>query len=242
MDQPDVPFYSVVIPVFDEAENLRPLAQGVRETLALTGRAFEVIFVDDGSTDNTLEILRDLHREDPRMGYLRLDANSGQSTALWAGLREARGQVIITMDGDLQNDPHDIPILLDKLDRYDACTGWRQQRRDPWLKRISTRIANSVRDVVTMEQIRDTGCGFKAFHRRCLEALVPFDGLHRFIPTLLRMRGLRVCEVPIPHHPRRHGVSKYNIRNRLFRGILDLYGVRWLKKRRISYQVVERGV
>lgn len=242
MDQKQSPFYSVVIPVFNEEKNLRPLAQGVRETLEPLGQAFEVIFVDDGSQDSTPEILRALHQEDPRVGYLRLDANCGQSTALWAGLKEARGKVIMTLDGDLQNDPHDLPLLLEKLGRYDAATGWRQKRKDPWLKRVSTRVANSVRDVVTMEQIKDTGCGLKAFRRECLEALVPFDGLHRFMPTLLRMRGFRVCEVPVPHHPRRHGVSNYNIRNRLFRGILDLYGVRWLKKRRISYQVAERGL
>lgn len=241
VNQMQGPFYSVVIPVFNEQENLRPLAQGVRETLECLGGDFELIFVDDGSQDQTHEILRGLHREDPRVGYLRLDANSGQSTALWAGLKEARGQVIITMDGDLQNDPHDIPFLLENLEGCEVVTGWRQKRQDPWLKRVSTRVANFVRDIVTMEQIRDTGCGFKAFRRECLEAVVPFDGLHRFLPTLFRMRGYRVKEVPVPHHPRRHGVSKYNIRNRLFRGMLDLLGVRWLKKRRLSYQVVERG-
>lgn len=235
------PRYSVVIPVFNEQKNLKPLAQGVKEAMEPLGEEYELIFVDDGSSDETLEILRNLHQEDPRVGYLRLDANSGQSTALWAGLQEARGQVIITMDGDLQNDPHDIPLLLENLGGCDVVTGWRQKRRDPWLKRVSTRVANLVRDIVTMEQIRDTGCGFKAFKRDCLTALVPFDGLHRFLPTLFRMRGFRVREVPVPHHPRRHGVSKYNIRNRLFRGILDLWGVRWLKKRRISYQIVERA-
>ncbi|MEJ5378165.1 MAG: glycosyltransferase family 2 protein [bacterium] len=235
------PFYSIVIPIFNESENLRPLAQGIIGVMESIGEEFELIFVDDGSLDQTVEILRNLNQEDPRVCYLRLDANSGQSTALWAGLKEARGQVIITMDGDLQNDPQDIPLLLKNLEDCDVVTGWRQKRRDPWLKRVSTRVANFVRDMVTMEQIRDTGCGFKAFRRHCLEAVVPFDGLHRFLPTLFRMRGYRVKEVPVSHHPRRHGVSKYNIRNRLFRGILDLLGVRWLKKRRISYQVVERA-
>lgn len=235
------PRYSVVVPVFNEQENLRPLAQAVKETMEALGEEYELIFVDDGSWDKTPEILRNLHQEDRRVAYLRLDANSGQSTALWAGFQEALGEVIITMDGDLQNDPHDIPLLLENLKGCDVVTGWRQKRRDPWLKRVSTRVANFVRDIVTMEQIRDTGCGFKAFKRECLESLVPFDGLHRFLPTLFRMRGFRVREVPVPHHPRRHGLSKYNIRNRVFRGILDLLGVRWLKKRRISYQVVERA-
>ncbi len=229
----------MVIPVFNEEEALVPLAGGVREVLEPTGRAFEVLFVDDGSGDGTPGILARLHREDPRVGYLRLTENCGQSTALWAGFRAARGRVIITLDGDLQNDPRDIPLLLEKLDRFDAASGWRQKRQDPWSKRISTRVANAARDLVTMENIRDTGCGLKAFRRECLDAVVPFDGLHRFLPTLFRMRGLRVCEVPVRHHPRRHGVSKYNIRNRLFRGILDLWGVRWLKKRRVSYRIEE---
>jgi dolichol-phosphate mannosyltransferase len=241
MDNTDQPHYSVVIPVFDEEDAVEPLTQGVRDVLESLGRCFEVLLVDDGSRDRTLEILRRLHNEDPRVGYIRLDANCGQSTALWAGLRAARGRIIITMDGDLQNDPHDIPLLLAKLDKHHVATGWRQQRRDPWPKRISTRVANGVRNIATMEDIRDTGCGFKAFYRECLDAVVPFDGMHRFLPTIFRMRGYRVCEVPVPHHPRRHGISKYNIRNRLFRGLVDLWGIRWLKKRRTSYRVIEEG-
>jgi dolichol-phosphate mannosyltransferase len=237
----EAPHYSAVIPVFNEEGNIEPLARGIKETLEPRGVPFEIIFVDDGSHDGTLEILRRLHMEDPRVRYIRLDTNCGQSTALWAGLREARGKVIITMDGDLQNDPHDIPLLLDKIGPFDVATGWRKERRDPWLKRVSTKIANWVRDLVTMEQIRDTACGFKAFKRECLEAIIPFDGLHRFLPTLFRMRGFRVCEVPVPHYPRKYGRSKYNIRNRLLRGVMDMWGVRWLKKRRISYEVEERS-
>ena len=235
------PYYSVVIPVFDEEASLEPLAQGILHVLGPLGQGFEVLFVDDGSKDGTLETLRGLHAQEPRIGYLRLETNCGQSTALWAGLRAAKGKVIITMDGDLQNDPADIPLLLEKLDKWDAATGWRRDRKDPWSKRISTRIANEVRNLWTMEDVRDSACGFKAFRRECLEAIVPFDGMHRFMPTLFRMRGFRVCEVPIPHHPRRHGASKYNIRNRLFRGLWDLWGIRWLKKRRLSYRVIEEG-
>ncbi len=238
MDRED-PFYSVVIPVFNEAESLEPLFQGVREALGPLNGGFEVLFVDDGSQDQTAETLDKLHKEDSRAGYIRLDDNYGQSTALWAGLRASRGRLIITMDGDLQNDPRDIPILLERLGRYHVVTGWRQERKDPWSKRLSTRLANWVRNLLTMEEIRDTGCGFKAFYREGLDGVVPFDGMHRFLPTLFRMNGLRVLEVPIPHHPRRHGTSKYNIRNRLFRGMADLWGIRWLKKRRLSYGVLE---
>jgi len=198
-----------------------------------------VLFVDDGSLDGTAELLRRLHGEDARVGFLRLDRNCGQSTALWAGLQAAAGEIIVTLDGDLQNDPWDIPLLLEKLGKYHVATGWRQKRMDPFLKRVSTRVANAVRDRVTMESVQDTGCGFKAFRRACLDAVVPFDGLHRFLPTLFRMRGYRVCEVPVAHHPRRHGTSKYNIRNRLFRGLFDLWGVRWLKKRKLSYRIRE---
>jgi glycosyltransferase involved in cell wall biosynthesis len=233
------PFYSIVIPVFNEADSIGPLCQAVREALEPLNKGFEILFVDDGSEDRTPEALKRLRDEDSRVGYLRLDANYGQSTALWAGLRSSRGRVIITMDGDLQNDPRDIPILLERLGRYDVVTGWRQKRKDPRSKRLSTRVANGVRNILTMEDIRDTGCGFKAFYRECVEAVVPFDGMHRFLPTLFRMRGLRVLETPVPHHPRRHGVSKYNIRNRLFRGLADLWGIRWLKKRRLSYGVIE---
>lgn len=237
----EVPYYSAVIPVFNEDGNIEPLARRIKEALEPRGLPFEIIFVDDGSNDRTLEILRSLNQEDPRVKYLSLDGNYGQSTALWVGLKEAKGNIIITLDGDLQNDPQDIPLLLDKIGPFDVATGWRRERKDPWLKRVSTKIANWVRDLVTMEQIHDTACGFKAFKRECLEAVVPFDGLHRFLPTLFRMRGFRVCEVPVPHHPRKYGKSKYNIRNRLFRGIMDMWGIRWLKKRRISYEVKERS-
>jgi dolichol-phosphate mannosyltransferase len=233
------PYYSVVIPVFNEQGSLEILAQGIRETLEPMGEPFEVLFVDDGSQDQSPAILQRLHQGDGRVAYIRLDANCGQSTALWAGLKASEGRVIITLDGDLQNHPKDIPLLLDKLGKYQVVTGWRQKRCDSFSKRVSTRVANGVRDLVTMEDIRDTACGFKAFYRECLDALVPFDGMHRFLPTLFRMGGYRVCEVPVPHHPRRHGSSKYNIRNRLFRGLLDLWGIRWLKKRRLSYQVIE---
>lgn len=237
----DRPHYSVIIPVFNEQDSLVPLMQGIRETLEPLGKGYEILFVDDGSKDRTPEILERLHLEDSRVGFLRLDDNYGQSTALWAGLRTARGRVMITLDGDLQNDPRDIPLLLEQLGKYQVATGWRQKRRDPWSKRISTRVANGVRNIFTMDDIRDSACGFKAFHRECLAAIVPFDGMHRFLPTLFRMGGFRVCEVPVPHHPRRHGDSKYNIRNRLFRGLLDLWGVRWLKKRRLSYRVLEES-
>jgi glycosyltransferase involved in cell wall biosynthesis len=233
--------YSVIIPVFNEQDSVVPLARGIVEILEGIGGRFEIIFVDDGSTDETPRHLAGLREEDTRIRTIRLSFNSGQSAALWAGLHAARGDLIITMDGDLQNDPRDIPRLLERLDRYDVATGLRRRRRDPWLKRVSTQIANYVRNVVTMEDIRDSACGFKAFRRRCIDALLPFDGMHRFMPTLFRLRGYRVCEVEIPHHPRLHGTSKYNIRNRLFRGLVDLWGVRWLKKRRLSYRAIEEG-
>ncbi len=233
------PTYSVVIPVYNERESLKELVEGIRRVLEPRGKGFEILFVDDGSQDGSAELLRRLHEEDRRVGFLRLDRNYGQSTALWAGLRTVRGEIIITLDGDLQNDPKDIPLLLDRLESYQAVTGWRQKRRDPFSKRVSTRVANAVRNLLTMEDVRDSACGFKAFRRECLQALIPFDGMHRFLPTLFRMQGLRVCEVPVSHHPRRHGTSKYNIRNRLFRGLLDLWGVRWLKKRRLSYRIEE---
>lgn len=232
---------SVVIPVYNEEANLRPLwdeLRGVLEGLAL---AFEVVFVDDGSRDPSAEIIRGFREADPRVRLVRLKVNAGETAATDAGFKAARGRWVVVMDADLQNDPHDIPMLLSHLERWDAVTGWRVKRGegDNWLRRVSARIANGVRNRLSDESIRDSGCTFRAFRRECLRGLVLYRGLHRFVPTLLKMRGYRVLEVPVNHRPRRFGQSKYGVMNRAFVAFADLLVVRWMKSRLLRYDVAE---
>jgi dolichol-phosphate mannosyltransferase len=232
---------SVVIPVFNEEESLPVLWPELRDVLDGTGLAFEVIFVDDGSEDRSAELIRGVREADPRVRLVRLKANAGETAATDAGLKAARGQWVVTMDADLQNDPHDIPGLLAHLDRWDAVTGWRVDRAagDSVVRRLSSRIANRIRNQLSDEQIRDSGCTFRAFRRDCLRGVELFRGFHRFVPTLLRMRGYRVIEVPVHHRPRRFGVSKYGVRNRALVAFVDLLVIRWMKNRRLRYEVTE---
>jgi len=143
------------------------------------------------------------------------------------------------MDADLQNDPADIPALLDKIEEFDVVCGWRHQRNDPWIKKISSKVANAVRNQLSDETIADTGCSLKAFRRECFDNIILFNGMHRFFPTLIKMEGFLVTQVKVSHHSRLHGISKYNIRNRLWSSLKDLLGVRWLQKRRLNYHVFE---
>jgi glycosyltransferase involved in cell wall biosynthesis len=236
-----VPDLSVVIPVYNEEPNLPLLWPELREVLEDLGLGFEVIFVDDGSRDTSAELIRGFREADPRVRLVRLKANAGETAATDAGFHAARGRRVITMDADLQNDPRDIPRLLAHLDRWDAVTGWRTARGDgdSWLRRISSRVANRIRNVVSDESIQDSGCTFRAFRRECLRGLVLYRGFHRFIPTLLRMRGYRVIEIPVNHRPRRFGTSKYGIMNRAFVAFVDLLAVRWMKARLLRYEITE---
>lgn len=231
---------SVVIPVFNEEGNLPILIPRLVQVLNSLGFTYEMIFVDDGSSDGSRGILREMALQNPCLRIIGLKKNRGLSTALIAGMKEARGEKIVTLDSDLQNDPEDIPKLLGYLDRYDMATGWRQKRDDPWLKRISSKIANAVRNRLSGEEIKDSACTLRAFKRECIKDLVAFNGMHRFFSTLAKMQGYRIIEVPVIHHPRKFGKSKYNIRNRALRSFIDLLGVRWLKHRRIDYDIEER--
>jgi glycosyltransferase involved in cell wall biosynthesis len=232
---------SVVIPVYNEADNLAPLWAELRPVLEGLGLSFEVVFVDDGSQDGSAEIVRALREGDRRVRLLRLKANAGETAATDAGLRAARGRWIVTMDADLQNDPADIPRLLAHLSVWDAVTGWRVNRGagDSWLRRLSSWVANRVRNALSDETIRDSGCTFRAFRRECVRELTLYRGFHRFLPTLLRMRGYRVLEVPVNHRPRRFGRSKYGVWNRAFAAFADLLVVRWMKRRTLRYEVAE---
>ena len=235
------PDLSIVIPVYNEEENLPLLWPEIRDVLAPTGLAYEVIFVDDGSRDRSGEIIRAFREADPRVRLVRLKANAGETAATDAGFKTVRGRYVVSMDADLQNDPHDIPDMLKHLEQWDAVTGWRVNRAagDSVVRRVSSRIANRVRNGLSDETIQDSGCTFRAFRRECLRDLVLYRGFHRFIPTLLKMRGFRVLEVPVNHRPRRFGESKYGIGNRAFRAFLDLLVVRWMKDRLLRYEVAE---
>jgi dolichol-phosphate mannosyltransferase len=232
---------SVVIPVYNEEENLPHLWPELRSVLEPMGLAFEVVFVDDGSRDRSAELIRGFREADPRVRLVRLKANAGETAATDAGFKSARGRWVVTMDADLQNDSHDIPALLSHLDRWDAVTGWRTNRGegDSIVRRISSRVANRVRNGISDESIQDSGCTFRAFRRECLRGLVLYRGFHRFVPTLLKMRGYRVIEVPVRNRPRRYGQSKYGVLNRVFVATADLLVVRWMKNRLLRYEIAE---
>ena len=233
---------SIVVPAYNEEENLPVLMRELTEVLPDISGKCEIIFVNDGSTDHTLDIMMQLKKEHPEAGLrvLSLDGNYGLSAALDAGFRHAKGDVVVSLDADLQNDPHDIPRLLQQLSGADAVVGIRAKRQDSFVKKISSRIANSIRDWVLRETWRDTGCTLKAYRRNFLDRMKLFDGLHRFLPTLLKMEGARVAEVEVNHRPRVHGKSKYHLWNRLTGPLRDLFAVRWMKQRNFHYRAEEK--
>jgi dolichol-phosphate mannosyltransferase len=231
---------SVVVPVYNEEENLPILASQLMEVLNGLGKPYEMVFVDDGSKDRSRMILKEMATQYPQIHILGFKKNCGETVADAAGLREARGKVVVTIDADLQNDPKDIPRMLEYLKDYDMVTGWRQKREDSWVKRITSKIANKIRNGLSGEVIQDSGCTFRAYKRECLENIKLFKGMHRFMPTLVKMEGFRVIEIPIAHHPRKFGVSKYTTWNRMWRAFIDLLVVKWMKSRHIRYEIEER--
>lgn len=231
---------SVVVPVFNEEENLPILIPKIAETLDSLGKSYEMIFIDDGSTDGSRKVIKELMLKYPQVHLIGFKRNCGETAAGAAGLKEAKGKIIITMDADLQNDPKDIPRMLEYLKEYDMVTGWRKRREDSWVKRLTSRIANYIRNWLSGESIRDSGCTFRAYRRECLQNIKLYKGMHRFMPTLVKMEGFRVIEIPITHHPRRFGVSKYTTWNRMWRAFVDLLAVRWMKSRHIYYEIEEK--
>ena len=231
-DNRSIPAVSVVVPLFNEEENV-PILQA-ELAAALAGRASEIIFVDDGSTDQTLARLTMA----PEVRVLRFEKNAGQSAAIHAGANAARGAIVVLIDGDLQNDPADIPRLLAEIERgADLVCGYRAQRKDTLVKRLTSLIANTVRSRFTKDGVRDTGCTLKAMRRECVSTLVPFKGMHRFIPALVKGAGYRLVEVPVNHRARRFGQSKYGLGNRAVRATVDMFGVRWLLSRQLRYKI-----
>ncbi len=194
-----------------------------------------MLFVNDGSTDRTLDELKKAQEREPRIRIVNFKRNLGQTAAMAAGFHYASGDTIVTIDGDLQNDPAEIPGLVARLNNFDAVCGIRVERRDNWIKRVSSRIANGFRNWITGDDIVDTGCTLKAFRRECLVNLQLYHGMHRFLPTLLKMRGYRVAQVPVSHRPRLLGHTKYGTWGRLVKGLSDLYSVRWMQKNYIDF-------
>jgi glycosyltransferase involved in cell wall biosynthesis len=225
------PAVSVVVPLFNEEENV-PILQAELER-ALAGIDYEIIFVDDGSTDQTVARVG----QNDRVRVLQFAKNAGQSAAMYEGLHAAAGRTAVLIDGDLQNDPADIPKLLSEIERgADLVCGYRAVRKDTTVKRLTSRIANFVRSRFTKDGVRDTGCTLKAMRRECVHALVPFKGMHRFIPALVKGAGYSLVEVPVNHRPRQFGVSKYGLGNRAVRATVDMFGVRWLLSRQLSHK------
>ena len=245
------PALSVVVPLFNEEENVPILQREIAAALGPTGAGldYELVLVDDGSQDGTrarIDRGGDGHGHGHGHGHGRVRVlaaakNAGQSAAMFAGLQAARGQVVTLLDGDLQNDPADIPRLLAELERTgaDLVCGYRARRRDTVVKKITSRVANFVRSRFVGDGVRDTGCTLKAMRRECVGALVPFHGMHRFIPALVKGAGFKIVEMPVNHRARQFGVSKYGLGNRAVRATTDMFGVRWLLSRHRPYEVRE---
>ena len=228
---------SVVVPLYNEEQSVAMLQRELAD--ALTGLDYEIILVDDGSRDETVARIA----ANPRTRVLHFEKNAGQSAAIFAGLQAVRSEVAVLIDGDLQNDPADIPGLLAEISRgADLVCGYRARRKDTLVKRITSRVANFVRSRFTRDGVRDTGCTLKAMRRNCIGALFPFKGMHRFIPAFVKGAGYRLVEIPVNHRPRRFGRSKYGLGNRALRATVDMFGVRWLLSRRLNYQVRDDSV
>jgi len=226
--------------VFEERDNLELLHRELSAALAEVKGGVELIYVDDGSRDGSAEVLLDLAKRDERVRVLRFAENSGQSAAFAAGFQAARGEIVATLDADLQNDPADLPRLLAALHHADVVNGVRLGRRDGLVRRLSSRIGNGFRNWVTRESVTDVGCSLRVMRASYLRRVKLYRGMHRFLPTLLRLEGARVTELPVSHRPRRHGRSKYGIGNRLFVGLADVFAVRWMQKRQLRWRLRDR--
>ncbi len=229
---------SLVAPVYDEEGNLQRLYESIVEVFG-EDNDWELLLVDDGSQDSSPKVIRELAANDPRVVGVFFAQNCGQTAAMGSGIQLARGELIATLDADLQNDPADIPGLIEQLGDYDAVVGYRLKRNDNWVRRISSRIANRVPNWLSRDQIIDTGCSLKVFRATAIQTIPLFEGLHRFLPTLLRYHGFTVLEAPVSHRPREAGVSKYGVMNRAWRAFKDLLAVRWMHGRMIRVPIAE---
>jgi dolichol-phosphate mannosyltransferase len=239
---PAAPELSVVVPCHDEAANLRTLLARIHDALGPLGVAYEIVVTDDASSDGSWDVLKELAAADPRLRVQRFAANCGESAASWAGMQAARGRTIVTIDADLQNDPADMPRLLAALEHADCVCGTRVESRragDGVVRVASSRIANWVRTRLSGDDVTDAGCTYRAFRRECIANVRFFKGVHRFLPTLIRMEGFAVVEVPVANHPRVAGRSHYGIGNRVFASFADLLAVRWMRSRAVRWDIRE---
>ena len=237
------PEISLVVPCYNEEGNLRELMKAIRAAVEPMRIPYEVVITDDCSKDQSWEILKELASADERIRVQRFEFNCGESAAQWAGMKISRGKILVTLDADLQNDPKDLPKLLEALRQYDCACGTRVESRkqgDSFVRVASSRIANWVRNKLSGENISDAGCCYRAFKRECITDLKFFKGMHRFMPTLFKIEGFTVTEVPVTTNPRFAGQSNYGVWNRLFASFYDLLAVRWMKKRMFKYQIAEK--
>lgn len=225
---------SFVIPIFNEVDNITTLVDEIKVVADDICERYEILLVDDGSTDGSLSVAQELSRIDKTIKCLALKENSGQSAALYVGFQAAAGDVIVTMDADLQNDPSDLREMIKHYGLYDMVNGWRFDRQDSLAKKISSKIGNSIRNWLTAEKIHDTGCSLKIMNAELLKKIRMYRGLHRFLPTLMRIEGAKVIEVKVNHRPRLHGVSKYTNLQRGLEGFYDVIAVRWMQNRFLS--------
>jgi len=225
---------SLVIPLFNEEESLVPLANEIRKALKPLNTPYEVILVDDGSTDNSLKVIKEIVRTDKRFKFISFRKNYGKSAALQVGFKAATGDAVVTLDADLQDDPHEIPNLLSKLDEgFDLCSGWKKQRFDPFIKKYSSRFFNFVTRLMSGIKLHDFNCGLKAYRKEVVENIRVYGELHRYMPVLANWQGFTVSEIPVKHHPRRYGKTKFGI-SRFFKGFIDLitvmFATRYIKR------------
>jgi glycosyltransferase involved in cell wall biosynthesis len=229
--------YSVVIPLKNEEENVQDLIEELEPVMSSLNASWELICIDDGSTDKTSHVLTKLALEKPYLRVLTFKRNFGQSSAFDAGFKTAKGQYIITLDGDRQNDPHDIPKLAAIAEHCDLVCGQRLTRKDPIIKKILSKLANAVRSRMCRDGIKDTGCSLKVYRADSLRKIKLFDGMHRFLPALFQMEGFRVLEVSVNHRERKKGTSKYNFFNRSFNTVFDMLAVMWMRRRSLKYSL-----
>jgi dolichol-phosphate mannosyltransferase len=233
--------YSVVIPIKNEETNIDDLIQELCPVMDGLHRPWELIYINDGSTDRSGEVLAQAAQKRGNIRVITFDRNYGQTSAFDAGFKAARGKMVITLDGDRQNNPADIPKLLAEMDGADLVCGWRKDRRDPINKKVISKLANAIRSRVCKDDMHDTGCSLKVYRTECLRKIALFDGMHRFLPALFKIHGYQVREVPVSHREREKGKSNYNFLNRSIRPLLDMFAVMWMRKRHLTYREKNGG-
>lgn len=229
---------SIIAPVYNEEGNIERLLASLKEVLVRNFREYEILLINDGSTDKSKEILDSLN--DKNIRVIHFEKNCGQTAAIAAGFEYAQGNIVVTIDADLQTDPEDILLLYSYIDNYDMVNGRRATREDGIIKKISSFVGNGMRNLITNDNIRDTGCPLKLFRKEVVKSFYLYEGMHRFLPTLAKINGFNVIEVPVRHYDRMYGESKYGVWNRLFRGLKDAFAVRWMKNRHLKYKISGR--